>query len=162
MSIGPSLSPPDAANAWQGAFVARVADSFARVTGRSLYQEAGFDPAAPGLAAWTGPFALLCHRGDAEATLNYGNQFVLHLWECGWGDLVTMPSAATAPPEDVAEREALMERVAREGFAAGYSGRRISRSGRLFRIENARVWRLLDASGENFGVGAFFRDFRYL
>jgi len=162
MSIGPSLSRPGAANSYQGEFVARVAESFAHVTGRSLYEEAGLDPKAPGRSAWMGGVALLTHRGDAGAMLNYGNGFALRLWECDWDALVALPSAATAPPEDIADRENLMRRVARDGFAGGYSGRRISRTGRLFVIENATVWRLIDRSGDSFGVGAFFRDYRYL
>jgi hypothetical protein len=162
MSIGPSLSRPSPGNSYHGEFVARVAESFAHVTGRSLYEEAGLDPRALGRSAWEGGFALLTHRGDAGAMLNYGNDFALRLWECDWEGLVALPSAATAPPDDIAGREDLMRRVAQGGFASGYSGRRISRTGRLFMIENATVWRLIDRSGDCFGVGAFFRDYRYL
>lgn len=57
MPVGPSLFRPSAANAYQGDFVARVADSYQHVTGRSLYDVAGMDPAAPGLSAWNGDFA---------------------------------------------------------------------------------------------------------
>jgi hypothetical protein len=162
VSPGPSLSHPSAANAYLGDFVVRVADSFRRVTGESLYALAGIDPAVPGLTAWTGRFALLCHRGDEAATLNYGNDLVLNLWACDWDMLVTMPSAATAPPDDRAERDGLMQAVARDGFVSGYSGRRLSTRGRLFLIENVTVWRLLDKTGDSFGVAAFFKKYRYL
>lgn len=107
-------------------------------------------------------FCLLCHRGDDAATLNYGNARVLNLWDCDWDRLVTMSSAATAPPDDRAERDLLMQAVARDDFVRGYSGRRLSTSGQLFMIEDVTVWRLLDRSGDSFGVAAFFKKHRYL
>lgn len=158
--IGPVLSPPGAENAYQAGFVMRVADSFARVTGGDLFSEAGIDRAMPGRSAWEGNFALLTHRGDDAATLNYANRFALRLWDCDWTQLTAMPSAATAPEGDFAEREALMREVAAKGFVRAYSGRRIARTGRLFRIENVTVWRLIDPGGAAFGVGAFFKDWR--
>jgi hypothetical protein len=162
MGIGPVLAMPDAANGFQNDFIARAARSFAYVTGRDLFAEAGLDPAAPGEAAWAGNFALLTHRGDADAMLNYGNRFALDLWECDWEQFIRTPSRATAPADDVEERSAMMAKVARTGFVSGYEGRRISRSGRLFLIRNVTVWQLREPSGDSFGVAAFFRDFRFL
>jgi hypothetical protein len=150
---------PSAENDWQGAHIARLAEAHARVTGRDLTLEMKLDPAHLGQSAWDGDFALLSHRGDEQATLNYGNRFALDLWECNWAAFVAMPSAATAPNDDVAERGAMMAAVAKHGFVSGYAGRRISANGRLFRIENATIWRLIDAQGEPFGVAATFRDF---
>ena len=65
------------------------------------------------------------------------------------------PSRETAPPEDRAARAALMDRVARDGFIRDYAGRRVSRTGKLFMIENATVWTLRDDTGAAFGTGAF-------
>jgi hypothetical protein len=50
-----------------------------------------------------------------------------------------------------------MAKVAQDNFVRGYRGRRISRKGRLFFIEDGIIWRLLDETGEAFGVGAWFR-----
>jgi hypothetical protein len=55
-----------------------------------------------------------------------------------------------------------MDKVARDNFVADYGGVRVSRTGRLFRIKNATVWRLLDETGGAFGVGAYFRDYEFL
>jgi hypothetical protein len=162
MTTGPVLAMPAAANGYQGDFVMRVARSFAHVTGRDLFTEAGLDAAAPGQSAWDGQFALLTHRGDAEATLNYGNRFALRLWELDWDRFIRTPSSATAPADDVQERTQMMDQVVRNGFVSGYEGRRISRSGRLFLIRNVTVWRLAETSGDSFGVAAFFRDYRTL
>lgn len=150
---GPVLSHPDEANAYHEAYVRRVAASFARVTGAPL-----FESGVSGKDAWFGDFALLTHRGDDQATLNYGNAFALGLWQCSWDEFTAMPSSATAPPDDRAARDALMRTVARDNFVRGYSGRRVSRTGRLFRIEDATIWRLLDQDGGSFGVGAFFKN----
>jgi hypothetical protein len=162
MGIGPVLAMPDAANGFQDDFVARVARSFAHVTRRDLFAEAGIDPAAPGISAWSGTFALLTHRGDADAMLNYGNPVALDLWECDWDQFIRPPSRATAPDDDVEERTAMMNKVARTGFVSGYQGRRISRSGKLFLIRDVTVWQLREPSGDSFGVAAFFRDYRCL
>jgi hypothetical protein len=162
MSIGPVLAMPDGTNGFQKDFVARVARAFAHVTGRDLFAEAGIDPAAAGLSAWSGNFALLTHRGDPEAMLNYGNRFALDLWECHWDQFIRTPSRATAPADDVKERTTMMDKVSRDGFVSGYQGRRISRSGKLFLIRDVTVWQLREPSGDSFGVAAFFRNYRRL
>jgi hypothetical protein len=157
--LGPILSLPGPDNDWQADHVARLLSAFTRATGRDLAAEMGLDPERPGRSAWNGDFALLSHRGDAQATLNYGNRFVLDLWECDWAALTAMPSAATAPQgDDVAKRTAMMEAVIRNGYVGNYSGRRISAKGRLFLIENATIWRLVDEGGEPFGVAASFKS----
>ena len=162
MPIGPQLELPGEDNDYQDAFVTCVVESFARVTGRDLVQETGLDSTQSGRGAWFGDFALLTHRGDERAMLNYGNVFALRLWECDWNSLVSSPSAATAPEGDHEARDHLLEKVAKDNFVSGYSGRRMSFKGRLFLIQDVTVWRLLDAAGTPFGVGAFFRHYRYL
>ena len=162
MATGPILDRPAARNHFHQAFIARIAEAFTRVTGTDFEEETGLPRGNLGEGAWSGDFALLTHRGDQQATLNYGNATALRLWECGWEEFVGLPSVATAPAEAVEARADMMQRVARDGFVRGYGGVRISRKGRLFRIENGIVWRLLEAAGESFGVGAFFSDYRYL
>ena len=159
--LGPHLSLPGPENGWQGDHIARLMAAFARVTGRDLVAElgldTGIDPGALGRSAWEGDFALLSHRGDGQATLNYGNRFALALWEMDWAVFTATPSVATAPPVDVPERGAMMEEVARSGFVGNYTGRRVSATGKLFTIDDGMIWRLLDAKGEAFGVAATFR-----
>jgi hypothetical protein len=160
--LGPQLAVPGPENDWHANHVARLLEAFARVTGRDLVAEMELDPARLGQSAWEGDFALLSHRGDDRATLNYGNRFALNLWQCDWAAFTAMPSAATAPDDDVAERAAMMAAAAKHGFVSGYAGRRISAKGKLFRIENGTIWRLVDSRGEPFGMAATFRDFTRL
>jgi hypothetical protein len=150
------MDQPAPANDFQSAFVTRVAESFVRVTGGNI----GLDPAAPGRSAWGGDFALLCHT--PQAILMYANRFALGLWEMDWETMLVTPSRETAPEEDRATRAALLDEVARNGFIRNYTGRRVSRSGRLFLIENATVWTLRDELGAAFGTGAFFRSVTFL
>jgi len=151
------MEQPSASNDWQSGFVARIAASFDRATGGDLVRDAGLDSASLGRSAWNGDFALLCHSNDA--ILTYANSFALALWEMDWPTMLITPSRETAPQgEDRDTRAALMEQVARNGFIRNYTGRRVSRSGRLFFIENATVWTMRDEKGARFGTGAFFQS----
>ena len=158
MPIGPTLGAPSQANDYHGDFAARVVASFARAIGAAM--DTG--GAASGRDIYFGDFALLTHKGDAETTLNYGNALALRLWDCDWDFFTALPSARTAPPDVGAGRDQMMQRVARDNFVSGYSGRRISATGRLFLIHDVTIWRLLDETGNSFGVGAWFRSFEYL
>lgn len=155
MTLGPILPPPDAGNAWHDAFVRRLLGAFTRISGRDLGAELGMGPAPPGRFFHDGDFALLSHRGDEDATLNYGNGRALALWECDWAQFTAMASRLTAPREGRGARAAMMDQVVTKGFVAGYSGERISRTGRRFLIQDGIVWRLRDADGTPFGVAAF-------
>jgi hypothetical protein len=150
MTFGPALAAPGEENDFQDAFVQRVLASHARVTGRPLLS------GHSGRDVWVGDFALLTHRGDPQAMLNYGNRFALDLWECDWDHFIATRSSATAPKEGRAAREAMMHQVTQNGFVSGYSGERISRTGRLFLIQDVTIWRLLEENGESFGIAAFF------
>jgi hypothetical protein len=151
-----TLAAPTPDNNYQANFIARVVRAFARVTGGDLIAEAGLDPAELGKSAWEGQFALLTH--DPGAILTYGNRFALDLWEMDWETLVRTPSRQTAPDEDRAARDVIMAEVERSGFTRSYAGRRVSHSGKLFRIENATVFTLIDEEGAGFGTGAFFKS----
>jgi len=150
------MDAPSPANSYQTAFVARLVASFARAIGGDLMAEAALDPAQLGQSAWEGCFALLTH--DMSATLNYANRFTLDLWDMDWETMRRTPSRLTAPEKDRAERGHLMAAVARDGFVRNYTGRRVSRSGKLFLIQQATVWTMTDESGAEFGTGAFFHS----
>jgi len=156
MSFGPVLAAPGEENDFQNTFVQQVLASHLRMVGKPLL--AGLS----GRDAWSGDFALLTHRGDAQAVLNYGNRFALDLWECDWDQFTTTPSSATAPQQGRAERAAMMQQVVRDGFVCGYDGQRVSRTGLAFLIQDVTIWRLQDEKDESFGVAAFFRRYQRL
>ena len=80
--------------------------------------------------------------------MNYGNAAALALWEMSWEELTRTPSRLTAEAPNREERARLLEAVTRRGFIDDYSGMRISKGGRRFRISRATVWNLISETGE--------------
>ena len=124
MMTGPLLTQPREENDFQEAFYRPGSGSCVRASPDKAWSRRPLDPALLasqgwGRCAWNGQFALLTHRGDAEATLNYANAFALHLWAIDWEQMQVTPSRDTALEEDRAlcvpishERQ-----VAQQGFA---------------------------------------------
>jgi hypothetical protein len=129
-----------------------IPESFARLTGRPLIAPAR-DLAE---ALWSAPFVLLAHGTEADPIFFYGNRMALERFEMTAEHLVTTPSRHSAEFAERAERERLLEEVARRGFIDDYAGVRVSSTGRRFRIEEATVWNLIDAAGEKHGQAAAF------
>ena len=136
------------------AHVQLLLDSFARILGRELVAREG--PAAEQAAQlWQAPFVVVSHGTEADPVLNYGNARALTLWEMTWEELTQTPSRLTAEPVHRDERARLLARTREHGYVDDYSGIRISKTGRRFRIEQAIVWNLADA-GQHRGQAATF------
>ena len=135
--------------------------SFQHWTGRELLPGV---PPGPELAAgiFAAPFVLVSHGTEADPILNYGNQAALNLWEMTWEELTRTPSRLTAEAPNREERARLLARVTCNGFIDNYSGVRISKSGRRFRIDQAIVWNLLNAAGQPAGQAAMFYRWEFL
>ena len=113
-------------------------------------------------AVFEAPFVVVSHGTQADPILNYGNRAALALWEMDWEEFTRTPSRLTAETPERAERERLLAAVARRGFIDDYSGIRISKSGRRFRIFQATVWNLVDERGEPCGQAAMFDQWKFL
>ncbi len=150
---------------WQSeSVVARtqiIARSLRHWTGRELLP-GGFSPAELAEKVFLAPFVLVAHGTEADPVLNYGNQSALTLWEMSWAELTRMPSRLTAGAPERGERARLLAAVAAQGFIDDYSGVRLSKPGRRFRIGPATVWNLLSETGRPAGQAAMFSrwDFR--
>lgn len=129
-----------------------ICSSFERLTGRALV-EPGADIAA---ALWKAPRVILAHGTEADPLFFYGNEMALKLFEVTTEELQRMPSRLSADALQRDARTQLLERVARNGFIEGYSGVRISATGKRFRIEQAIVWNLIDECGRIHGQAATF------
>lgn len=147
---------PSAENDFLAAHVARVAASFARLTGRHLVPPEIVDPVERARRLYEAPFFLASHDGAADPVFNYGNLAAQALFELDWAAFTSTPSRFTAEEPDRAERERLLERVRAAGFIDDYGGVRISRTGKRFRIEGATVWNVLDDAGRRVGQAATF------
>jgi len=130
-------------------------DSFARLSGRELVARDG-TPADQAERLFRAPFVVVSHGTEADPVLNYGNAAALALWEMTWDELTRTPSRLTAEPVHRDERTRLLERTRAHGFVDDYSGIRISKSEKRFRIEKAIVWNLTDAAGRPHGQAATF------
>jgi hypothetical protein len=98
----------------------------------------------------------LAHNTEADPTFVFANQMGMNLWEYSWAEIIGLPSRLTAEPDLRPNREQLLTRVRDFGFIADYSGIRVSKSGRRFRIEQATVWNVLHPSGQRIGQAATF------
>ncbi len=121
-----------------------------------------FNP--PGLAKqlFHAPFVLVSHGTEADPILNYGNAAALALWEMSWDELTRTPSRLTAEAPNLEERARLLAAVTARGYIEDYSGVRISKNGRRFRIARATVWNLLDERGHPAGQAAMFSQWELL
>ena len=144
---------PCAGNAWQAAQAALILDSHARLFGRALLAETG---AAPGRALYEASGVVLAHDTAADPVFFFANRAAQRLFGMSWAEMVRLPSRHSAEPLARAERQRLLERVARDGCIDDYRGVRVAKDGRRFRIERAAVWNLIDAAGRVVGQAAAF------
>jgi PAS domain-containing protein len=140
-------------------FVACLLESHRRLTGRALLADQGRESAA--MAArrlYEAPFAVLAHDTAADPRFTFANRAAQRLFEMPWSEIVGLPSRLSAEAPAREERRRLLEQVATRGYIDDYSGVRISKSGRRFRILRATVWNVHDRLGRPLGQAATFTD----
>jgi len=127
----------------------------------------GTDPEHQPQELFACPTVVLAHDGsdpggEPGPRLIYANAAALRLWECPWRELVGLPSRLTAEPQERSGRARMLVQAREQHAFQGYSGVRISRSGRRFQIRNARLWTLWTTAGEPCGQAAAFNDWWWL
>ena len=138
-----------------------IARSLDHWTGRALLPGL-FNPLGLAKNVFAAPFVLVSHGTETDPVLNYGNAAALALWEMSWAELTHTPSRLTAEAPNREERARLLAAVSARGYIDNYSGIRISKTGRRFRIEQATVWNLLDERGVAAGQAALFSHWKFL
>ena len=138
-----------------------IARSLKHWTGRDLLS-GNFPSLAFAEKVFHAPFVLVSHGTQPDPILNYGNQTALDLWEMSWTELTSTPSRLTAEAPNREERARLLATVTSQGFIDNYSGVRISKTGRRFRIAQATVWNLLDENKKYCGQAAMFSHWEFL
>ena len=136
--------------------------NYRRWLGRDLARIAGGTEAA--MQLFNAPCAVLSALGPpgSDHAFNYANRAALELFEYSWDELMGKPSSASAEPVHRDERRRLLDEVGRRGFIEDYSGVRISKNGRRFRIEQATVFNLTDDAGHYLGQAATFKTWQPL
>ncbi|MCX6896440.1 MAG: MEKHLA domain-containing protein [Verrucomicrobia bacterium] len=140
---------------------ATLARSHRQFTGRDLLPGL-FNPLGLAKNIFHAPFVLVSHGTEADPVLNYGNAAALALWEMTWAELTRTPSRLTAEAPERDERARLLAAVAAHGFIDDYSGVRISKTGRRFRIARATVWNLVTETGAPCGQAAMFDRWEFI
>jgi PAS domain S-box-containing protein len=137
------------------AFFDLLTGSYAGLVGAPLVPEGAN-------ATWlycNAPFIVLAHGTDADPNFIYANKAAQACFGYSLEEFLGLPSRLSAEPADQAERQRLLDQVAQNGFLAGYSGIRVAKSGRRFRIDDGIVWEL-DGDGVRHGQAATFGNWR--
>jgi hypothetical protein len=151
---------PDLDNRYLADHAALLLASYAQLTGRELVP--GGAALARARALYEAPFVVVSHDTATDPVFNYANLAAQRLFGMDWDEFVTVPSRFSAEPVARAEREALLRRVAEQGYIDDYAGVRIAQDGRRFRIEAAVVWNLARDDGTAAGQAATFSRWEYL
>ena len=150
---------PSADNGFLAEHVAHLLDSYQRLLGRTLLENLD-SPIATAEAIFNAKFAVLSSGTESDPMFNYANQTALTLFELDWDTLITLPARQSAEPSLQTTRAKLMAQVQQNGFIDGYSGIRVSASGRRFMIEQATVWNVIGVDGQAHGQAATFSNWR--
>jgi hypothetical protein len=141
-------------------FYELLADSYARLVGSSLVSPELDSAFAARWLYEEAPFCVLAHNTDPDPIFIYGNKTAQACFEYTWDELTVLRSRLSAEKPNREERQRLLESVQHQGFATGYRGLRIAKSGRRFWIEDVTVWQLIDQNGVLHGQGAIYREWR--
>lgn len=132
--------------------------SYRRWAGADLIElPAGADDAARARALFDAPLPVLAHDGQPDPLLVYANAAALAAFELSLADAPSFRTHRTAEPAARAERSAALAKADDAGLVTGYRGIRVSTTGRRFRIEEGRIWTVLDDDGHRVGQAAAFR-----
>ena len=154
------LSMPDSSNNYHREHILIMLENLKRWTNHDLIQEYGFSLETLGAQVFDADFYLLSHNTAADPILTYGNQQVLDRWEVSWSELISMRSSQTAKPIDRADRSKLMAQVKAHNYISGYTGTRISKTGKEFQILDGIIWNLFLSNGSYYGQAAWFKASR--
>ncbi len=148
-------SEPSAANQYQAASAGLILDSHRQLVQRELLAHS---TSVSHLARelYHAPFVVLAHDTMPDPVFFYANLLAQQLFEMTWQEMVRLPSRLSAEPLAREERQRLLDRVASHGYIDDYSGIRISRKGKRFRIERATVWNLVAGNAAVVGQAAAF------
>ncbi|WP_027469869.1 MEKHLA domain-containing protein [Deefgea rivuli] len=137
-----------------------ILSSYRRLVGENLVPP---DWSLDEAAAWLqneAPFCVLAHDASDDPRFIFANRAAQTCFEYRHDELIGLPSRLSAEAPNRAEREQLIARVATQGYANGYRGLRIAKSGRRFWIEDVTMWNLIDEAGVKHGQAATYRQWR--
>jgi hypothetical protein len=156
-----SIGKPDLTTTFMADHVALLRSSFEKLTGKELVPS-NMSTVEAAHFLFDAPFAVISHNSDADPLFNYANRKAMQLFEMVWPEIIGLPSRMSVEPTNRDERTRLLKSVTDRGYIDGYSGIRISSSGRRFKISDAIVWNLTNEQGEYAGQAAMFDSWRFV
>lgn len=114
------------------------------------------DEAAHARALFDAPLAVLAHDTRPDPLCIYANDAALTAFELSPADAPAFATSRTVEPTAREERRGALSRAEDVGLLSGYSGVRVSTTGRRFRIRDGQIWTLLDDDGRRVGQAAAF------
>jgi hypothetical protein len=156
-----ALPVPHADNGYCVDHVNRLRHSFCNRLGKDLV-DPSLDPVDAAEVIYRAPYVVVSHGIGPDPIFNYGNQAALDLFEMSWWAFTCLPSRQSAEPPNQLERAEVLARVTRQGYIEHYSGVRIAKTGRRFRIKDVTVWNLVDEQGADYGQAAVYSTWEYL
>jgi hypothetical protein len=130
--------------------------SYRHWAGEDLIEAAEDDDDARARALFDAPLAVLAHDRRDDPLCIYMNAAALAAFELTLEDAAAFPTRRTAAPDDRAERSVALAGAADARLVRGYSGVRVSSTGRRFRLTDGRIWTVLDDAGRTVGQAAAF------
>ncbi len=107
-------------------------------------------------------FVVVSHGTETPPIFNYANLTAQNLWEMNWEQITQLPSRESAIPDVREVREKMLQEVKDKGYIENFQGIRISKSGKLFRIENVTVWNVIDNENNYCGQAATYPQWTFL
>lgn len=107
-------------------------------------------------------FAVLAHDGSETPMFTYANLTAQNLFEMSFEEITQMPSSQSAEMEHRSAREKALREVMEKGYIEDYSGIRISKTGKRFRILDALLWNLVDSEMRHRGQAVIFYKWQFL
>lgn len=140
-----------------------ILDSYRHWFGEDLIDRSESPESQAGIL-FDAPMVVFSHGTEVDPIYNYGSRLGLELWERTWEELLQMPSRQSAEPaaQVQAERNELLASSRSYGFKTGFSGVRITKSGKRVRIEDVKLWDLLDPVGNYRGQAAVYSKWTFL
>jgi len=126
------------------------------VVGEPLVPE-GMSEAEAATWLYEAAFALLVQDASPDPLFVYANLTAQERFEYNWSEFVGLPSRLSAAEQAREERRVFLDSVRLRGYAGGYRGLRITKSGRHFWIEDATVWNVISVQSGVVGQAALIR-----
>jgi len=131
-------------------------DSYKKFTGKALLEETvGVDSLAD--LHVSEHYAVLSHGIQDDPIYNYFNKGALLTFEYPEEEIYKLPSRYSAPDGEIRkDRSGLIRASVEKGFTVYTSAVRRTKTGKLFKINDGRLWNVYNTNGERVGQTAFF------